>query len=247
VGKAKEMIVAPIEGRDAFRFIREHHYSHKVVSNSQVHFGAHLNGKLLGVMQFGPPMDRRKSAALVKNTPLRGMLELNRMAFAEELPRNSESRALGIVLRLMRKELPAIRWVISFADATQCGDGTIYRAAGFTLTAVRKNQTIIKMPDGSIAAKHGLAGAWQRAGTPLPGFQVRYIYFLDPSAREDLTVEALPYSALKEMGASMYRGERAGSIEVDAPAVQAGEGGSIPTPALHPQGAVIGHPRVEEE
>lgn len=35
-----------------------------------------------------------------------------------------------------------IEWVVSFADATQCGDGTIYRASGFLLTGIRENKTV---------------------------------------------------------------------------------------------------------
>ena len=49
------------------------------------------------------------------------------MAFSDRLPRNSESRALAIAFKMIRKHYPHIEWVISFADGTQCGDGTIYR------------------------------------------------------------------------------------------------------------------------
>ena len=45
---------------------------------------------------------------------------------------------------------------------------------------------------------------WQR----LPGFQLRYIYFIDKTYRERLTVPELPYSAIEEAGARMYKGER---------------------------------------
>ena len=69
---------------------------------------------------------------------------------------------------------------------------------------------------------------------PLSGFQLRYIYFLDSTARERLTVPILPFSRIAEMGAGMYRGKtRAKSIVADAPAIHAGEGGSVPTLALH--------------
>ena len=58
------------------------------------------------------------------------------MAFTDVLPRNSESRALGIAMKLIRKHAPQIKWVVTFADGAQCGDGTIYRAAGFVLTSI---------------------------------------------------------------------------------------------------------------
>lgn len=78
--------------------------------------------------------------------------------------------------------------------------------------------------------------AYQEAGfRPLPGFQLRYLFFLDPTCRERLTVPILPYSAIEARGAGMYRGKpRAASIASDAPGVQPGEGGEAPTAALQP-------------
>ena len=41
---------------------------------------------------------------------------------------------------------------------------------------------------------------------PIPGFQLRYIYFLNPEARQRLTVPILPFTKIDEMGAGMYKG-----------------------------------------
>lgn len=265
---AKSIRVAPIGSADARALVRRYHYSGKVVNNSQLHLGVWLGDRCLGAMSFGPSLDKRKLVGLVTGTPWNGFLELNRMAFSEELPRNSESRALAVAFRLLRRHAPHVQWIVSFADATQSGDGAIYRAAGFILTGIRRNTTIWKGPDGEIVAdlavKSNPLGAgpgrarfsrttsekgadamrangaasmrlYVEAGfKPLPGFQLRYVYFLDPTARERLTCPILPFSRIAEMGAGMYRGKlRAGSIAPDALAVQAREGGSTPTPALH--------------
>jgi hypothetical protein len=220
------------------------------------------------------------------------------MAFDDVLPRNSESRALAIAFRLIRKNAPQVKWIISFADATQSGDGAIYRAVGFVLTAIKENDQIWEAPDGERAARlvktnlnegsgrdkyvdkyltgsgarfsrtsltdnrsHGqqaaarnaivnrvteskkirhslelrgicTPGAPERFGSargassmrpyieagfrPLPGFQVRYIYFLDPAYRARLTVPELPYSEIERRGAGMYRGQKRGTGETDS-------------------------------
>ena len=39
------------------------------------------------------------------------------------------------------------------------------------------------------------------------GYQLRYIYFIDPKYRKRLTVPEIPFSAIDEMGAGMYKGE----------------------------------------
>ena len=83
---------------------------------------------------------------LVADTPWSGFLELNRMAFSQALPRNTESRALAITMKLIKRHRPDIKWIVSYADATQCGSGTIYRASGFYLTSIKPNQTIIYVP-----------------------------------------------------------------------------------------------------
>lgn len=245
---AKDIIVKPISSQDAARIVKSCHYSGKVTQNSQLHFGIFLNGKCGGAMQFGPSIDKRKTQCLVKNTGWNGFIELNRMAFADWLPRNSESRAISVAMRLIRKSYPHIEWVISFADGTQCGDGTIYRASGFLLTAIKKNTQMLLMPDGKIVAKKtldnpnhmtssgkfGSSKAKEDGANPLPGFQLRYIYFLNPEAKSRLTVPILPFSEIQRRGAGMYRGKpkSAESIAVDAPCIQQGEGSASLTSAL---------------
>jgi len=217
-------------------------------------------------------MDKRKIQGLVANTGWNEFIELNRVAFSDNLPRNSESRALAVAVRLLRQHYSQIKWVISFADATQCGDGTIYRAAGFVLTGIKKNNQIwealsgpresrtsltdnsshgqqqaarrfchVTMTKGkNITGIHSLScggasmKAYIEAGfKPLEGFQLRYIYFLDPVWRPRLTVPEIPFSMIAEVGATMYKGQRcARSIDNDATASQADEGGVIPTLAL---------------
>ena len=91
MGRAKEIIVKVIPPKIANDFVKKHHYSGKVVPNSQLHFGAFLDGKLHGVMSYGPSMDKSKLITLVEGTKWNEFIELNRMAFDDYLPRNAES------------------------------------------------------------------------------------------------------------------------------------------------------------
>ncbi len=247
--RAKDIRLEPISAKDAAKIVRSIHYSGKIVQNSKVHFGVFLGGRCGGALSYGPPILKRPTIRLVRDTPWNGMLELNRMALADWLPKNSESRALAVSLRILARNYPALEWVLSFADCTQCGDGTIYRAAGFWLTSIKKNTALLCMPDGLIVNKKtlchghfsggriGTAVARDLGAVPLEGFQLRYIKGLRPGVKERLTVPILPYSALDEAGARMYRGEwrtGAGSAAGGTPGIQPGGGGSIPTSALHP-------------
>lgn len=164
MGRAKDIVLRVIPAKTANDFVKKHHYSGKVVQNSSLHFGAFLDGRLHGVMQFGSPLDKRKVLGLVEGTLWNEMLELNRMAFDEHLPKNSESRCLAIAFRLIRKNAPQVKWVLSFADGTQCGDGAIYRASGFVLTSIKINRSVLELPDGYCFAQQTVSAQGHKGG-----------------------------------------------------------------------------------
>ena len=206
MGRAKDITMKVIPGSVANLFIRAHHYSGKVVNNSKLHFGVFLDGHLHGMMSYGPSLDKSKIIGLVEGTGWNEFLELNRMAFDAVLPRNSESRAISMSIKLLRKYAPQIKWIISFADACSCGDGMIYRASN--PTTPRKElggKCYFDITGGRFAWKEFL----QKTGAKLlDGWQLRYIYFIDPSYRQRLTVPEIPFSRIDEMGAGMYRGKK---------------------------------------
>lgn len=240
MGRCKEIEVKVIPSKIANPFIKKHHYSGKVVNNSCLHFGAFLDGKLHGVMSYGPSLDKSKIQGLVRDTGWNQFLELNRMAFDEYLPRNSESYCIGKSLRLIKKNAPQIKWVISFADGCSCGDGTIYRASNFVLTAIKENYNLVELPSGEKIHKMTLesnpttprkeldgksyyditGGKFDFKkyvaavdGTILKGFQLRYIYFIDKTYRDKLTVDEIPFSRIDEVGAGMYKGKKISQCE----------------------------------
>lgn len=208
---AKDLIIKPIAAKDARDFIKKHHYSGKVVTNSSLHLGVYWNDKLEGVLQYGSPIRKDFTIKLVKGTKWNDFMELNRMAFSEKLPRNSESRAISVSIRLIKKHYPNIKWIISFADGTQCGDGIIYRASGFVLTNIKKNVGLRVNPDNgevmqSMQAHHKMITKEFNNWKALEGYQFRYVYFIDKSYRKKLTVPEIPFSKIKELGVGMYKG-----------------------------------------
>lgn len=233
MGRAKEIIVKVIPASIANDFVRRVHYSHKVVANSNVHFGAFLDGNLHGVMSFGSSLDKKKIQSLVSDTRWNEFIELNRMAFDDYLPKNSESRCIAIAMKLLKKNAPQIKWVISFADGCQCGDGAIYRSSGFILTGIKENKTILEFPTGDkiagmtieanwylpiikkqcdflgIEHKYRTRTEWIKLGAKyLNGYMLRYIYFIDKSYKDRLTVPIIPFTEIDKIGAGMYKGEK---------------------------------------
>ena len=253
MGKAKDIVLKPITAKEANALVRRVHYSGKVAHNSQLHIGVYYNGNLEGALQFGPSLDKRKIQGLVTNTGWNDFIELNRMALTDVLPRNSESRALAVSMRVLKKHAPHIKWVVTFADGAQCGDGTIYRAAGFILTNISVVKNLARKDNGEVVHKmtfeispistgyadinHGKnnwGGFCKIKGWELlAGYNLRYIYFIDKSYRERLTVPELPYSEIERMGAGMYKGIPRGEGETDnAPNSNSGTEGASPISPL---------------
>jgi len=243
---AKDLFIKPINSRTANAFVKRTHYSGKVVPNSQLHFGVFLNNKLEGVLQFGPSINKKGTVNLVSGTLFNDFIELNRMAFTDVLPKFSESRAIGVCMRLIRKSYPQIKWVISFSDGTQCGDGTIYRASGFYLVGIRESEALRINPKTNevvhtIQAHHLMIVKEWKTWKKTIGFQLKYIYFIDKSYKTKLTVPILPFTDIDKKGAGMYKGEKV-SLE-SRRRVQVGEsndqlesGGATPTNTLQTTG-----------
>jgi len=226
MGRAKEIIVKVIPSNIAIPFVKANHYSGKVKQNSSLHFGCFLDNKLHGVMSYGTSNDKSKMLGLVEGTKWNDYLELNRMVFDEYLPKYSESRCIAISIKLIKKNAPHIKWILSFSDGTQCGDGTIYRASGFVLTQINKSFNLAKKPNGEVDHKikyesnpistgyfktTGGKNNWklycEKMGWEiLEGNLLRYIYLIDKTCK--ITAPIIPFSKIDEMGAGMYKGEK---------------------------------------
>jgi len=223
MGRAKEIIVKVIPSKIANEFVKKHHYSGKVVPNSSLHFGCFLDEKLHGVMSYGSPTSKQRVLGLVQPCLWNEMLELNRMAFDDYLPKYSESRCIAITIKLIKKNAPHIKWILSFSDGTQCGDGTIYRASGFKLVGIAKSGQVFKFNNevlhGKILWDRCLVTGWTVSDKEMQilrdkgntierliGNQLKYIYIIDKNCK--ITLPILPFSKIDEMGAGMYKGKK---------------------------------------
>jgi hypothetical protein len=124
-----------------------------------------------------------------------------------------------------------MRLVVSFADTKQGHHGGIYQAGGWIFVGsiappteylwqgrwVHSMQIQTMIRAGKVRSYHGLC---RRQGS----MKYRYLMPLDDDMRKRIAPLAKPYP----------KRTRAGSDTTDTPANHAGEGGSIPTPALHP-------------
>ena len=208
----KSIKVKVIPAKIANEFVKKNHYSWKVVPNSQLHFGCFYGGGLHWVLSYWPSMVKKQLINLVEGTQWNEYIELNRMAFDEVMPRNSESRCIAITIKLIKKNAPHIKWIVSFADGCQCWDGTIYRASGFELTQINQNKYMKEDENWNKITRLSLVAHdpnWQKKFKELKtldGFMLRYIKLLKPDLKRNYQI--IPYSEIDKYNAWMYKGKK---------------------------------------
>jgi hypothetical protein len=79
------------------------------------------------------------SNPVARELPQQAWLELRRQAVAPDAPRNTPSRMLAVMARLIRRQQLNIERLISYQD-TESHTGGIYRAAGWTAVDVSKTK-----------------------------------------------------------------------------------------------------------
>jgi len=112
-------------------FIEQHHYSKSVRGVTPTHcFRIDHEGQLVGAAIFGIPAMRETIRKYSEDGRLK-LVELRRLCFLDEAPRNTESKTIGIMCRILRNK--GVQRILSYADLNQGHVGTIYKATGFSL------------------------------------------------------------------------------------------------------------------
>jgi len=186
----------------ARQIIEKHHYLHSMPGATKLAFGVLLDGRLRGAIIFGSgPANAHR---LVRGVDQSEYLALTRLWLSDELPSNSESRIIGISLRAIKKNT-SVKFLVSYADPSQGHLGTIYQATGWLYTGLSEAMPVFDLGDGRTQHSRTFSHAFGSHSVkylksqgikikviPQPG-KHRYIYFLDQSYRERLTVPVLPY------------------------------------------------------
>jgi hypothetical protein len=153
-------------------------------------FAVYREDRLLGGAVFSAGA-RQQHRVVAAGRP-QDTLTLSRLWLSDELPKNSESRVLGVMLRQLRRQGLA-RCVATFADPAAGHSGTIYRAAGFHYLGQAPPGHYLDLGNGilshprSVHSRLGSSGVGhlRRTGVVASRVQVpgkhRFIYVVDPA------------------------------------------------------------------
>ena len=206
------------------------HYSRAMPTAKLVRIGVWEEKKFSGAIIYGIGANRH--LARPYGLEATEVCELVRVALApgREHP---TSQCVAVSLKLLKRQSPGLRLVVSFADLGQGHVGTLYQAGGWLFLG-QSDQSYFKVRGRvthprTLYDRHGRGGqsvAWLRKHVDPKAERVpmapklRYAMPLDKAMRRQLEPQALPYP------------KRGRSNTSDAPGDQPGEGGATPTRPL---------------
>ena len=194
--------VRPIPILLAKRFVVRHHYLHSLPGGTCLAFGVFSDARLLGAVTFG--VGPAQVFRLIQDASADDCLTLTRLWLSDQLPRNSESHCLGVVLRALKRHT-GLRFLVTYADPSHGHIGTIYQATGWLYTGLSEAMPFYDLGDGKPRHSRSLSHAYGthsvahfrqhgitvRLVSQAPKY--RYIYFLDPSCHSRLRSPVLPH------------------------------------------------------
>lgn len=178
---------------EADKVIIKYHYSHKTTKNRFKSFSVN-GGK--GYLQLGYGIRPHMKHTISKHITIDNYCEFDRMWLSDELPKNSESQVIGLLLSYLKQRYPRIKFVITYADGSVGNKGIIYQATNaIALDKVPVDFYILESGERvhpvSMYHRHGTR-AKEALESRYPGikhvkgteFQYRYLYILNRSLRK---------------------------------------------------------------
>jgi hypothetical protein len=96
--------------------VERHHYLHSLPSGTRLSFGVFNDSRLMGTLTLG--VGPLNAYSLVDGATPDDCLTLTRLWLSDELPRNSESRFIGVVLRSLKRHT-SLKFLVSYDDPAQ--------------------------------------------------------------------------------------------------------------------------------
>ena len=186
----RRLIVRAVPSGDVAPMMITRHYLRSMPLAAVRCFGVFLDDQLVGGVVF--TTGARHGHRMLSGSRASDVVTLARLYLIDELPKNAESRVLGIVAREMRRHHRA-KALLSYADPAVGHAGTIYKAAGWAYLGRGESTRYLDFGDGvlrhprSISTQYGTCSPRQLARQGIHAIAVetvgkhRFCYLLDES------------------------------------------------------------------
>ena len=183
--------VAKIPCKTAKEYIIKHHYAHGCHNAPSPCYGLFDADKLIGVLMFATPCSENVRASVFGESMKNSVVELHRLHVLDITPKNTESYFISRCLKLLKKDRPQTKAVISFSDTTIGHNGIIYQASNFWFIGKTSPATFYVDESGrlrhprqngnNITSKEAKQRGWKPTKRSAKN---RYLYILSSSKRE---------------------------------------------------------------
>ena len=209
------------------------HYSGTVPTFKSGNIGVWENEKFIGAIIFSAGSGKATDGRMFGLAQCFEMAELQRVALTDH--KTTVSRILSIAVKLLRKQSPDLRAIVSYADPSAGHHGGIYQAAGWVYVGLTSKTWLYHHPNGRIFHSRQISSSgWvKRYGrlekNPVPFSEVtkvsapgkhKYLLPLEPAVRLRIETLAKPYPKRPKDSS-------------EPPVHHTGEGGAAPTRTLH--------------
>ncbi len=158
---SSKIIIRKINNSAAKEIIETYHYSH-TFSLCRIAYGifyiTEKNSKffdskeelLIGCIVYSQPVGRLAAESISNLINIKEVFELTRLFIHDGFGKNIESYCISETLKMVKKDFPKLKAIISYADGEQGHKGTIYQASNFYYQG---NSSLALMPNFSISLK----------------------------------------------------------------------------------------------
>jgi len=214
---------------EAAKFSVTHwHYSRSLPCSKTARIGVWEDNKFIGVIVFAWGANRHLAGEY--KLKMTECAELCRVALDKHA--TPVSRILSIAVRMLKRSMPGIRLIVSYADLNHGHEGKIYQASNWLFVGETSNEAGIMLNEKlthrrTINSKYGTSDIdWLRkridpnARRYQGESKYKYLLPLDDEIWNRVRTLSKPYL------------KRAASRDIAAPDLQSGEAGEAPSAAL---------------
>lgn len=124
--------VKEITKEKALEMIQKYHYSNTLPKINKHFIGFFLKNELVGVVTLGwGTRPKHTIQRIFQNLDTKDYLEIGRMCMTDEMPRNSESQMLSQLVKWIKRNIPDLKILFTWADGMLGKVGYVYQASNF--------------------------------------------------------------------------------------------------------------------
>ena len=134
-----ELQIKKIDNKFAKSFMSIHHYTH-TCPKCTIAYGIYYENELQCMIVYGQPSGKYLAKSIWEGGNETECLELLRLFSFDNCPKNIESWSISKSIKELRKDMPQVKVLVSYADKSAGHIGYIYQASSWLFVGTGSNE-----------------------------------------------------------------------------------------------------------